>query len=387
MLNVLNEQHRISYENFIEFSKLNIMPYSTAWERAEAIPREVIQLCAKLGYLGGTVPVEYGGLGWDVTTYGLFTEALGNASLSLSGLFNVHTMIEQTILKWGNDMQKNQWLPKLAKGEVIGAFALTEPVAGSDVQGIESCYSRLGDELILNGKKRWITFGEIADIYLVFGKLDGKPTAALVERDTPGFTVKPVKDMLGFKCGHLAVLEFDNCKIDEKNIIGKPGFAFTHIAPYALEFGRVSVAFGALGILRSCLEICSTNVLKRKTFGARLIEHGNISEMITDMGVDLEAARLLCFSAAAAKDLHQSDATDKVMMAKYFTSRAAVKHSANAVQIMGAVGCNESYFVSRHYRDSKTLEIIEGSNQIHQMLLGKGFARKNKKQISFDLYG
>lgn len=379
MFDILNEQQKELYNEFLEFTKFNITPYSNAWEKEEAVPREIISLCAEKGYLGGMVPKEYGGLSWDAITYGLFTEAIGNGSLSLSGLFNVHTMVEQTILKWGNDVQRNQWLPSMVKGEKLGAFALTEPGAGSDIQGIETEFTKTDSEIVINGKKRWITFGEIADIYLVFGKLEEKPTAVILERNTPGFSVKPVKDMLGFRCGHLAVLEFDNCRVNEKNIIGKPGFAFTHIAPYALEYGRISVALAALGILRSCMEICSKHVQDRKTFGSRLIEHGNIREMITDMGIDLEAARMLCFNACVAKDDHHSEATEKVMIAKYYTTRAAVKHSANAVQIMGALGCNEAHFVSRHYRDSKTLEIIEGSSQILQMLLGKSFARKNKK--------
>lgn len=374
---LLTQKQESLYNEFISFAKMNVVPFANQWDREEKVPREIINLCAEKGYLGTMVPKEYGGLEWDSVTYGLFNEAIGGASISLSGLFNVHTMVEQTILKWGTEKQKQKWLPLMAKGEIIGAFALTEPEAGSDIQGIEAEYSHNDKgQIVLNGKKRWITFGALADILLVFGKLDGKPTAYLVERESNGVTTIPVKDMLGFRAAYLGVLEFNNCLINDENIIGKSGFAFSHIAPYALEFGRISVALSALGIIKSCIEICSNHASTRKTFGKRLIDHGVIGEMITDMGIDLRAAELLCLDACKDKDEHNPDATEKVMIAKYFTSRAAVKHASNAVQIMGALGCNENFGVSRLYRDAKTLEIIEGSTQIHQMILGKSFARK-----------
>ncbi|MED2186870.1 acyl-CoA dehydrogenase family protein, partial [Bacillus wiedmannii] len=153
------------------------------------------------------------------------------------------------------------------------------------------------------------------------------------------------------------------------------------LAPYALEFGRISIAFAALGVLRTCLEICGNHVLHRSTFGNSLIDHGMISHMVTDMGVDLEASILLSLEACKAKNEHRADATEKIMIAKYFASRSGTRHSTNAVQIMGALGCNDNYSISRCFRDSKTMEIVEGSNQIHQLLLGKGFAKKAKRAI------
>lgn len=382
MFDLLSKEERVSYESFLEFSKLNVSANTSNWEKNEAISEEIKQICAQEGYMGGAIPTEYGGKGWDFVTYGLFNEAIARNSVSLSGLFNVHTMVALTILKWGTEIQKEKWLQRMAKGEIIGAFALTEPVAGSDVQGIETEYRLENDKLVLNGCKRWITFGGIADLFVVFGKIDGKPIACLVEKNTPGLTINPVGDMLGFKASHLAILNFENCIIDKENIIGKEGFAFQYIAPYALEFGRISVAWAALGIIRGCLENCGQYAMDRKTFGNRLIEHGMIQTMITEMGVDLEASKLLCLKACKTKDNHLPKATEEIMYAKYFTTKAAVKHSANAVQILGASGCKGTSSVSRYYRDSKTMEIIEGSNQIHEMILGKSFARKAKKMIS-----
>lgn len=368
------------YQEFQSFVQEHVEPFANSWDINQGIPSETIQLCAETGFLGGTIPTEYGGLGWDYVTYGAFNEAIGRGSISLSGLFNVHTMVAETLIKWGTEEQKEQWLPQLASGEQVAALALTEPGAGSDLTMMKTNYRQLGDVLVLNGLKKWITFGAAADVLLVFGKLDGEqPIACLVPKDAPGMTITHIPDMLGFKASYLGVLEFDNVELPLSNMIGRPGFAISYLAPYALEFGRISIACASLGLLRACLETCGTHVMEREAFGANLIDHGMISHMITDMGVDMEAALLLSLEACKAKNEHRADATEKIMMAKYFSSRAGARHSANAVQIMGALGCNDNYSVSRYYRDSKTMEIVEGSNQIHQHLLGKGFAIKAKR--------
>ena len=383
-MNDLSQLQQENYHEFLKFVKSNIDPHANQWEKEECIPKSIIELCSKAGYLGGSLPLKYGGQGWDCLTYGMFSEAIAKSSTSLGGLFNVHTMIEQTILRWGTDEQKQRWLLPMAEGEIIGAFALTEPESGSDISSITTEYKLSGEKIILNGKKRWITFGALADIILVFGKLDGKAVACLVEKKTPGLKITPIKDMLGFKAGHLAELHFDNCVVKKENMIGREGSALIYIALSALEFGRINVAFAALGILRGCLEACSQHVLKRKSFGKCLMDHGAIRKMIADMGVDYESARLLCINSTIAKNENLPDASEKIMIAKYFTTMAAARHSGNAVQVMGALGCHENCSVSRYYRDSKMLEIIEGSNEIHQMLLGKSFARqfaKNRKNI------
>ena len=380
MKHLVTARQREQYEQFICFANAEVVNQASIWEQEESIPRSVIEACANAGYLGFMLPREYGGLGGDHVAYGLLNEAIGGASVSLSGLLNVHTMFAQTLLKWGNAEQKQRWLPALASGQVLGVFALTEPGAGSDIQNITTRYTRSGDDVLVTGTKKWITFAGAADLFLVFGKLDGEAVAAVIEKGAPGLQVKPIHHMLGFKAAHLAQLELDDCRIPARNLIGKPGFALSYIAPYALEYGRISVAFAALGLLRASLEICGKHALHRTTFGSHLIEHGTISELITNMGVDYEAAKLLCIEAVKAKDSHLPDATEKILIAKYFTSRAAACHASHAVQIMGAIGCNEDFPLARFYRDAKTMEIIEGSNQIHQFLLGKSFARSQQNK-------
>lgn len=378
MIELLSIGQKEKYEEFRLFVQNNIQAFANDWEKDESISKDIVDRCAEAGYLGCAMPEEYQGNNWDIVTYGLFTEAITKASASLGALFNVHTMVMQTFLKWGTDEQKNRWLARMCRGEILGAFALTEPEAGSDIKGIKTKIALKENEILINGRKKWITFGSIADLYLVFG-LDAehsKPTACIVEKNSPGLTVIPITNMLGFKGSHLAMLEFQDCVVKKENVIAKPGFAFTHIAPYALDYGRVSVAFTALGILKGCLEYCSTHVVARKTFNTRLIEQSTIKEMITKMGADYEAARYLCLHACDAKQAQDSESAEKVMLAKYFTTRAASRHASNAVQILGAAGCNEDHPVARYYRDSKILEIIEGSNQVHEMVLSDSFVRK-----------
>ncbi|MCK6076574.1 acyl-CoA dehydrogenase family protein [Paenibacillus silvae] len=372
-------EHRSLQLQFHQFVAKEIEPYVIDWENNEGISLDIVTRLKEAQYFGLTMPKKLGGLGHDYVTYGMLNEEIGYASVSLSGLLNVHTMVTETILKWGTEEQKNTILIELIKGQKIGALALTEPEAGSDLTMIQTEYINNGDSVILNGHKKWITFGGLADIILVFGKMEGKHVAYLVDKDTPGLTIKPIKGMLGFKASYLAELKFDHCIIPQNNMVGRPGFALSHLAPYALTFGRLSIAFASVGLIKACLSACGKYVTSRKSFNTPLIQHGMISHMITEMGVDLEAARLLALQACQAKDQNKSDVIEQMMIAKYFASRAAVRHASNAVQIMGAQGCNEEYGVARFYRDCKALEIVEGSSQIHEMILGPRFARKGKR--------
>jgi alkylation response protein AidB-like acyl-CoA dehydrogenase len=375
MLEYLTKEQAYKYQEFKEFVASHVTPFAHEWDQQETIPGHMLTLCAGAGYLGGTIPGAYGGEGWNSTTFGLLNEAFGSASVSLTGLFNVHTMVAQTLLKWGTTAQQEKWLPLMAEGELLAAFALTEPNAGSDIRAIETiAVQESGGGYVLNGRKKWITFGAKADIFLVFGKLQDQFVAFLVERDAPGLDIKPIRNMLGFKAAHLATLQFENCRIDADNLIGKPGFALNYIAPYALNFGRISVAFAGLGLLRACFETGGAHAARRQSFDARLIEHQAVGGMIADMGVALRAATLLCLDASNAVDGADPRAMEKVLIAKYFTAKAAAEHASHAVQVLGAVGCHEDTITARCYRDAKTMEIIEGSNQIHQMLLSQSFS-------------
>jgi alkylation response protein AidB-like acyl-CoA dehydrogenase len=373
MRQLLTDQQEVRHRDFKKFVTLNVEPFAERWDQKQRIPRSVIALLAKSGYLGCSLPPHYGGQGWDIVTFGLLNEALGRGSPALTGVLTVQAMVSMALLKWGTQEQKKKWLPPLAKGELIGAFALTEPGAGSDIQSLATRFVAKGDHLILNGRKKWISCAQIAHLFLVFGKLDQRPAACLVPRDTPGLSVEPIRDMMGFRAAGLAELHFHDVEVPLSNFIGKPGFALSHVAPVGLQYGRISTAWSGLGLLRGCFEESIAQAATRKIGNNTLGDIGMIRSLIARMGTDLAAGSFLCHSACRAEDDHLPEAFEKTLMAKYFTSRAAVRAASDAIQIKGASGCHGSSAVSRYYRDAKILEIIEGTTQIHEDILGNIF--------------
>jgi alkylation response protein AidB-like acyl-CoA dehydrogenase len=284
-------------------------------------------------------------------------------------------MVSMALLKWGTAEQKRKWLPPLAKGEMIGAFALTEPGAGSAIQSLvtEFTQNSEGHRLILNGTKKWISCAQFAAVFLVFGTLGGRSVACVVPRETPGLRVEPISDLMGFRAAGLAQVHFQDVEVPSANLVGKPGFALSHVAPVGLHHGRISTACSALGLMRGCFEESIAHAAVRKIGDKTAGYIGMIRSLIARMGTDLEAGSFLCHNACRADDDHLPEVFEKTLMAKYFTSRAAVRAASDAVQIQGASGCHGSSPVSRYYRDAKIMEIIEGTTQIHEDILGKIF--------------
>ena len=375
MQHLLTDPQKAKHAEFKNFVALNVEPFAEAWDREQRIPDHVISKLAAAGYLGPTLPRDYGGQGWDVVTFGLLNEALGRGSSSLTGVLTVQSMVSMALAKWGTEEQKKIWLPPLAKGEVIGAFALTEPGAGSAIHSLATEFTRSSgrNSLVLNGTKRWITCAQRAGVFLVFGKLEQRSVACLVPRDTPGLQIEPIHDLMGFRSAGLAQLTFSDVEVPVANIVGKPGFALSHVAPVGLQYGRISTACSALGLLRGCFEESIAYAAVRKIDERTVGEIGMIRSLIARMGTDLEAGGLLCHNACRTEDDHLPEVFENTLMAKYFTSIAAVKAASDAVQIRGASGVHGSSPVSRFYRDSKIMEIIEGTSQIHEELLGKMF--------------
>jgi len=369
----LTDRQEARYRDFKAFVALNVEPFAGQWDREQRIPDSVITLLAKSGFLGGTLPPHFDGLGWDVVTFGLLNEALGRGSPALTGVVTVQAMVSMTLLKWGTKEQKEKWLPSLAKGEKIGAFALTEPGAGSDIQSLATGLTPAGDHFILNGTKKWISCAQIASVFLVFAKLGRSPVACLVPRDTPGLSVEPIDDLMGFRGAGLAQIHFKDVEVPSASLIGKPGFALSLVAPVGLHYGRISTACSALGLLRGCFEESIAHAAMRKLGDKTVGDMGMIRSLIARMGTDLEAGNLLCHDACRAQDEHLPEAFEKTLVAKYFSSKAAVRAAADAVQIKGASGCHATSPVSRYYRDAKIMEIIEGTTQIHEDILGKIF--------------
>jgi glutaryl-CoA dehydrogenase (non-decarboxylating) len=306
-----------------------------------------------------------------MVTYGALHEEIGRACSSVRSLLTVHDMASFTIFRWGSEAQRAKWLRALASGRVTGAFAISEPNAGSDVNGIETTAEPTSQEFVLEGHKKWTTFGQIAGVFVVLARSEGRPTAFLIERDTPGFTIEPLAGVTGTRGSMLATLHFRGCRVPKSALIGRPGFGANLVALSALGLGRYSVACGSLGIAQACLDACFDYVNRTHRFGAPLKDHQLIQQMITQMITDISAARSLCRLAGALKDAGDPQEIMQTFIAKYHASTAAMRAADNAVQIHGANGCSQDFPVERYLRDAKVMEIIEGTTQILQVSIAR----------------
>ncbi|HEV7515214.1 MAG TPA: acyl-CoA dehydrogenase family protein [Thermoanaerobaculia bacterium] len=366
----LTPEQRAARAEFRAFAGAEVAPHADRFDREEAIPTELVRRLAERGYLGSLLPAEHGGGGRDMITYGLLTEELGRACSSVRSLLTVHDMVAHGIQRWGSRAQRERWLAPLARGEAIGALALSEPEAGSDASGVQTEAVAEGDEaFVLAGHKKWISFGQIADLFLLIARCEGKPTAFLVERGTPGLAITPIRGLLGTRAAMLAELSFAGCRIPRGNLVGRIGFGVSHVASTALELGRYSVAWGSVGIGQACLDASQRYAASRQQFGKPLSDHQLIRAMLTEMIVNVRAARLLCCRAGYLKEIGDPGAFMEIMAAKYFASTMATRAAADAVQIHGANGISADYPVGRYLRDSRVMEIIEGSTQIQQITL------------------
>lgn len=353
---------------FAEYVGREVAPHAGAWDRAAATPREAVEALAATGWLGAVVPREQGGAGMDWVTFGLLNEELGRGCSSIRSLLTVHSMASHAVLRYGSRAQKERWLPALAKGEAIGAFALSEPNVGSDAAAVETVAVPDGGDYLLTGTKKWTTYGQIADVYLVFAKAEGKPIAFLVERGTPGFEVRPLNGITGTRASMLAELRFDGTRVPKESRIAGPGFGLA-VAVSVLEVGRYSVGCGTVGIVRACLDASLAYASRRVQFGAPIAEHQLVRRRIANMATDYRAAHWLCMRAGWLRDAGDPSAAAETFVAKYFASQAATRAALDAVQLHGAHGCSEEYPVERYLRDSRVMEIIEGSTEIQQLTI------------------
>jgi glutaryl-CoA dehydrogenase (non-decarboxylating) len=353
------------------FVEQEIAPHAGRWDREEAIPREIVDKLVERGWLGSMVPAEHGGKGLDQISYGVLTEEIGRGCSSTRSLLTVHDMACQGILRWGSREQKEKYLGRLARGEILGAFALSEPDAGSDAKGIRTTARAAegGVGYVLDGTKKWITFGQIADLFLLFAQLDGKPTAFLVERGAPGFSAVPQRGLLGTRGSMLAELKLEGVRTE--HMVGRPGFGISHVVGAALEQGRYSVACGSVAIAQACLDACLAYARERQQGGKPIFDHQLVRAMLSDMITNVRAARLLCMRAGYLRDLGDPGAFAETMIAKHFASSTAMRVATDAVQIHGGNGCHEDFPVSRWFRDAKVMEIIEGSTQIQQSTIAR----------------
>lgn len=358
------------------FAQTRVAPLARQMDEEGRMPLDLVKEMGQLGFLGGPLPAKYGGSGWDAVSLALCYEELGRADSSVRGLMTVHTsLVAQCILVWGTDEQKLRYLPKLASGDWIGCYCLTEPNAGSDAASLESTATPAGDDFLLNGEKIWITNGGIANLAIVFASQDRSLKhkgicAFLVETDRPGFnrSKMPGKE-LGHRASDHAHIHFENCRVPKSALLGAPGEGFK-IAMSALDHGRIGVAAGAVGVGQACIDASVDFVRQRKQFGQRIGDFEMIQSSIASMVADMEAARLLVYKAAWKKDRGEK-VTRETSIAKFFATEAALRAASEAVLIHGGRGYSNEYPVERYYRDIKGLQIYEGTSHIQRLVIAR----------------
>lgn len=358
------------------FTDQHIRPYAGAFEKAGGFPDQLVKEMAERGFLGACLPQEYGGLGMDPVTYGLFTEELGKGCCSVRSLITVHSsLVGETLVRWGTGAQKQEWLEAMATGRKLAAFALSEPTTGSDARNVQTTYVRKNGAFCLNGTKKWITCAAIADVLLVIAACEDRVSAFLVDTDAPGVEIVPIQGMMAGKASYMAEIHLKEVMIPEDRLLGVEGGGFSYIVNTALDHGRYSIAWAGVAIAQEAIDAMVRYSRQRSQFGKKIYNHQLIQGLIGDATTQTHAARALCISAGRLRAERHENAVIETNMAKYFSSGVAVKVAADAVQVHGANGFSEEYPVERLYREAKVLEVIEGTSQLQQEIIAQ-FALK-----------
>ena len=356
-----------------EIAQREIAPYVAQWDRDRTFPRELYRKLTGAGIMGMLVPEEYGGAGAGYVSYALAIEELARVDAGTAVTVSVHSMICSAIRTLGTQRQKEHWLRRLATDDVLAGFALTESDAGSDAAAIRATAKRSADGYVLDGRKQWCSTGSYAGLIMGMFRTGGPGargvSAFLVEANLPGITVERVTEKLGIHTSNTCDLAFDGVEAGEDALLGDEGAGFGN-AMTALTAGRIGIAAQAIGILAACLDESVTFAKERVAFGKPIGAFEGVSFKIARMAMDLDAARLLNYRAAAMADAGQPFAL-AASKAKLFASTAARKHAAEALQIHGGYGYTSEFPVERHYRDAKITEIYEGTSEIQQLIIAR----------------
>ncbi len=357
-----------------DFAKAEIEPYIEKMEQGE-FPREVLNKMAELGLMGITIPEKYGGSEMDFMSYIIAIHELSKVSAVIGVILSVHTSVgTNPILYFGNEEQKQKYVPKLASGEFLGAFCLTEPSAGSDAGSMKSKAVKEGNSYKINGSKVFITNGGEADVYIVFATTDASQgskgvSAFIVEKDTPGLIIGKDEHKMGLHGSRTVQLTFEDMKVPAENLLGQEGEGFK-IAMANLDVGRIGIAAQALGIAEAAYEAAVGYAKERVQFGKPIAAQQGVGFKLADMATAVEASKLLIYRAADLRTRGLSCGKE-ASMAKLFASKTAVETSIEAVQVFGGYGYTEDYPVERYFRDAKVTEIYEGTSEIQRLVIGK----------------
>ncbi|MFF4646378.1 acyl-CoA dehydrogenase family protein [Streptomyces sp. NPDC001389] len=372
----LSEEQEAARRLARAFTDREISPHAAAWDRAESVDRSIVQKLGDLGFLGLTVPEEYGGSGGDHLSYVLVTEELGRGDSAVRGIVSVSLgLVAKSVAAWGTEEQKRSWLPRLCSGAALGCFGLTEPGTGSDAAALTTRAVREGDAYVISGSKMFITNGTWADVVLLFARTDPATpghrgiSAFLVPADSPGLTRREVHGKLGLRGQATAELTLDGVRVPASAMLGPEGKGFS-VAMSALAKGRMSVAAGCVGIAQAALDAAVSYAARREQFGRPIAHHQLVQELIADISVDVDAARLLTWRVADLVDRGRPFATE-ASTAKLFASEAAVRAASNALQVHGGYGYVDEYPAGKLLRDARVMTLYEGTSQIQKLLIGR----------------
>src|SRR5215472_7447544 len=372
----LNDHQKLIRDTVRQFMETEVRPFVKEWEKQEKFPAEAVRKLGEMGCCGVMTPEEWGGPGLDTISYALIIEEVARVYTSLSTAISVtSSAVQAPLLQFGTEAQKKKYLPRMATGETLGAFCLTEPAAGSDAAGIQARALREGSCYKLNGTKTWVSNGSVAGVLLVFAKTDpaagGRGVSAfLVEPGFQGFKVGRHEDKMGQRCSPSVEILLNDCVVPVENRLGEEGQGLK-IALSALDGGRIGIAAQAVGLAQGALEEPIKYAKQRKAFGKNLGEFQAIQWMIADMQTEIEAARGLTHYAAWMKDVHPTKLGSSASKAKLYASEMANRVVYKAVQVHGSVGYSRESDVERMYRDARVLTIYEGTSEVQRMIIAR----------------
>ena len=359
-----------------EFAQREIAPHVAEYDQAERFPVEIVRKCAELGFMGGVIPTSYGGSGLDDISFTIILEEISKICQSVACALSFPSgLCGAAILKFGTEGQKQKYLTPLAQGKAFGSTGVTEPHSGTDVAAMQTVAVRDGDCYILNGSKAWISFLDVCDFVLTFATLNRVSPrknicAFLIDRDTPGLKLKPYKNKLGFRPLSSGDIFLDDCRVPASNRLGEEGQGL-NVALCAVTNGRLGVAARALGIAQACFEVSVKYARERIVFGQPIGRFQLVQSMITDMIVGIEGARAATYRLAWMRSRGKPGTRAQASLAKMMASDVALMAATHAVQIHGAYGCLGESAVSRHFRDAKVFQIVEGQNQLHRSIVAE----------------
>ncbi len=371
----LDDEQREIQELARRFAQNEIAPHADDWDERHHFPRELAQPMAELGLAGLVIPEEYGGSALSRLTGALIYEQLAQAEMATAVWLSVHNMVAGLIARFGDDEQRQRWLPRMASGQALGAFSLSEAHAGSDATNIRATARREGEYYVLNGSKYWVTSAGVADLYAVMLRTDAEAgsrgiSTFIVERDTPGFSIGKLERKKGLRSSPTGELLFEQCRIPASHRLGAEGDGVT-IALSALDGGRVNIGAIAVGVAQAALDVAVRYAGERLAFGKPIGAFEGIQFMLADMAMKTQAARLLVYEAAWKMDNGEASSS-AAAMAKCFATDTAMAVTTDAVQTLGGAGYVSDWPVERYMRDAKVGQIFEGANQIQRIVIARG---------------